>query len=82
MVGKMRGKTLVIDTYAIIADLTGTISPKARRALDLVRIGEADGIIHFCSSIARAKSEFSETICGRRGDIDYSNEVGGSDCHG
>jgi predicted nucleic acid-binding protein len=47
MVGKTRGKTLVIDTYAIIADLTGNISPKARRALDLVRIGEADGIIHF-----------------------------------
>ncbi len=40
-------KELIVDTYAIIADLTGNISPVASKSLDLVRIGEAIGIIHY-----------------------------------
>jgi len=40
-------KEPIVDTYAIIADLTGCATPAARRALDLVRLGEATGIVHY-----------------------------------
>lgn len=43
----MSKKSLIVDTYAIIADLTGSAPSAARRALDLVRLGEATGIVHY-----------------------------------
>jgi len=39
-------RSIIIDTYALIADLVGEIPLKARRILDQVRIGEVRGLIH------------------------------------
>jgi len=46
MAGRVRGRYLVVDTYAIIADLTGSAPPAARRALESVRLGDATGVVH------------------------------------
>jgi predicted nucleic acid-binding protein len=40
-------RELIIDTYAIISDLMGTISPAASKALDLIRLGEVIGVVHY-----------------------------------
>ncbi len=40
-------KTVVIDTYAIMADLTGQAPRSATRVLERVRIGATRGIIHY-----------------------------------
>ena len=37
----------VIDTYAIIADITGQATPNAVQLLESVRTGRIKGIIHF-----------------------------------
>ena len=39
-------RSIIIDTYALIADLVDEIPLKARRILDQVRIGEVRGLIH------------------------------------
>ena len=40
-------RIVVIDTYTIIADLTGQATPQAVRLLDKVRTGEIKGVIHY-----------------------------------
>jgi len=40
-------RAVVVDTYALIADLTGQITPTAARVLDYVRIGRVEGVIHY-----------------------------------
>ncbi len=42
-----KNRTVVIDTYALIADLTGQAPPTATRVLDSVRLGETRGVIHY-----------------------------------
>jgi len=37
---------IIVDTYAIIADLVGDISSNARSMLDSVRYGEIKGLLH------------------------------------
>ena len=40
-------REVVVDTYAIIADLTGQASPKAYQVLDSIRLGDVRGIVHY-----------------------------------
>ena len=37
----------MVDTYAIIADLTGQAGPRASRVLEEVRLGQLEGLIHY-----------------------------------
>lgn len=39
-------RTVIIDTYALMAEATGEITPKAERCLGNVRSGQLEGIIH------------------------------------
>ncbi len=40
-------RRILVDTYAIIADLTGQVTPKARRLLEGIRLGVAEGVLHY-----------------------------------
>ncbi len=40
-------EALIVDTYAIIADLTGQASSKAIDFLEKVRLGSIEGILHY-----------------------------------
>ena len=40
-------RAVIVDTYAIIADLTGQAPPRAIQILEKVRIGEVKGILHY-----------------------------------
>ncbi len=40
-------KAVIMDTYAIIADLTGQATAKAVEILDRVRMGNIEGILHY-----------------------------------
>lgn len=40
-------RRVLVDTYAIIADLTGQVTPKARRLLEKIRLGVAEGVLHY-----------------------------------
>ena len=37
----------IVDTYAIMADLTGQATNGAVRALDEIRVGKINGIVHY-----------------------------------
>ena len=45
----MAGETraVVVDTYAIMTDLTGQASKKALRTLEAVRLGDTRGVQHY-----------------------------------
>ncbi|RLE93369.1 MAG: PIN domain nuclease [Thermoprotei archaeon] len=45
MVKKTR--IIVVDTYAIIADLTGTITKRALDVIESIRLGETEGLLHY-----------------------------------
>jgi len=38
---------VVVDTYAIMADLTGQATPFATKVLDSIRVGEVKGVVHY-----------------------------------
>ncbi len=40
-------RRVLVDTYAIIADLTGQVTPKARQLLEEIRLGVAEGVLHY-----------------------------------
>ena len=40
-------RAVVVDTYALIADLTGQATPKATEILEGVRLGNITGILHY-----------------------------------
>lgn len=40
-------RTVIVDTYAIIADLTGQASTRATELLEGVRLGAIEGILHY-----------------------------------
>jgi predicted nucleic acid-binding protein len=44
--GKIKA-VVIVDTYAIIADLTGQATAKAVEILDEVRVGRIEGILHY-----------------------------------
>lgn len=41
------GGKVIVDTYAIMADLTGQATPTAVEVLDSVRLGRVRGVIHY-----------------------------------
>ncbi len=38
---------VIVDTYAIIADLTGQAPESAAKTLDSIRLGKVEGILHY-----------------------------------
>ncbi len=40
-------EVVIVDTYAIIADLTGQAPSSAVKTLDLIRTGEIEGLMHY-----------------------------------
>jgi len=40
-------KAIIVDTYAIMADLTGQATSTAIKTLDLIRTGRTEGLIHY-----------------------------------
>lgn len=42
-----KARMVVVDTYAIIADLTGQIPKKASSILEDIRLGKIKGLIHY-----------------------------------
>jgi predicted nucleic acid-binding protein len=44
---KKDSRKFIVDTFAIISDLIGNITPKASEALELIRLGTAIGVIHY-----------------------------------
>ncbi len=40
-------RAVIVDTYAIIADLLGQASRRAYSVMDSIRLGDVDGLIHF-----------------------------------
>jgi len=40
-------RIVIVDTYAIIADLTGQVSSIAAKVLDGIRVGRIKGILHY-----------------------------------
>ncbi len=42
-----KNRVVVVDSYAIIADLLGEITSRARRFLDSIRLGEVVGLVHY-----------------------------------
>lgn len=47
MAQKKDSRKFIVDTFAIISDLIGNITPKASEALELIRLGTATGVIHY-----------------------------------
>ena len=45
MAGEIRA--IIVDTYAIMADLTGQATPTAIKTLDSIRTGRVEGLIHY-----------------------------------
>lgn len=41
------GRIVVVDTYALLADLTGHAPDSAVKTLEEVRLGRAEGILHY-----------------------------------
>jgi hypothetical protein len=44
---KKDSRKFIVDTFAIISDLIENITPKAFEALELIRLGNATGVIHY-----------------------------------
>jgi len=40
-------RAIIVDTYAIMADLTGQATPTAIKTLDSIRTGRVEGLIHY-----------------------------------
>ncbi len=60
-------KTVIIDTYALIADLTGQATHQATKVLDSVRVGRTKGLIHYLVI-------YELTYHWRRGRLPFRNE--------
>jgi len=42
-----KARIVVVDTYAIIADLTGTITKRALDVIESIRLGETEDLLHY-----------------------------------
>ncbi len=62
-----KANAVIVDTYAIMADLTGQASPEAIRVLDSIRRGETEGIIHYLIV-------YELTYHWRKGRLPFRNE--------
>ncbi len=62
-----KNRVVVVDSYAIIADLLGEITSRARRVLDSIRLGEVIGLVHYLTV-------FELAYHWRRGRLPFASE--------